>query len=333
VVTWLLYLTALVRPLLTLAFLATGPHPPPVSLLWLGSIALSVAIDAFSGREQRAPAGTGPWFDVHLYLVFLAQLAVFSYFVAALPRMTMIDAVVASVLVGVNSGYATLILAHELIHRGRRHLRWMGRALLVTCLYDHWYTEHLRAHHARFGMRSDAGTARAGESYWRFCRRSLPAQLLNAWRLESARTGWRHNRVLHGLVAELALLTAIAAWAGASAVAVVVQAAIAVGLLEAVDYFTHWGLDRAQGELSTAWSWDSESRLTLYSLLGLARHADHHLHPGRPFYLLQPHPGALKLPHGYPVMVLLAVFANGHFQRALTRAMTAPDAARAAGGE
>ena len=44
--------------------------------------------------------------------------------------------------VGNNSGWGTLVVAHELIHRRERPLRWLGRALLCTVLYDHFFVEH-----------------------------------------------------------------------------------------------------------------------------------------------------------------------------------------------
>jgi alkane 1-monooxygenase len=101
-------------------------------------------------------------------------------------------------------------------------------------------------------------------------------------------------------------------------VALVWQALIAIDLLEAVNYFEHWGLVRSTRRVQHRDSWDAESWFSLYTLVGLARHADHHAYAAKPFYRLEPVEESPKLPHGYYGMVLLAQVRNRHFQSLMT---------------
>src|SRR5262249_58228997 len=130
------------------------------------------------------------------------------------------DACVAYLLVGVNSGSSAIVVAHELIHRRERHFQWLGRLLLCTVLYEHFFTEHVRGHRVRVGTADDPATARFGEEYRGFLFRTVPAQLVSAWRLEAKRLQatdlpWWHprlllrSRVAHGLAVQRALALAV----------------------------------------------------------------------------------------------------------------------------
>jgi alkane 1-monooxygenase len=128
------------------------------------------------------------------------------------------------------------------------------------------------------------------------------------------------SRVVHGLLAEWAFAFAILAVGGLGAFVVFLgQARLAQVLLEAVNYFEHWGLARRGDRVSPVDSWDTDSRFTLYTLVGLSRHADHHAYATRPFQQLRHWQESPKLPSGYFGMVLLAIFRNDEFQRLMTR--------------
>ena len=78
--------------------------------------------------------------------------------------------------------------------------------------------------------------------------------------------------------------------------------------LEAVNWFEHWGLTRAGKRPTTIDSWDAESQMTLYSLVGLSRHADHHAHSGRPYQKLRHFDESPKLPYGYLALTIFTLF-------------------------
>ena len=335
---WARHLLAFVLPLATLAFAASGPHRWWVALAWLGIIPVILAVDRFAGPAARGPAPDAmPRLPFGLLLWLLAAVQIAT--VVLLCRMAAaggfsVDLLVAGYLVGNNSGWGAIVVAHELIHRPGRVERLAGRLLLVTVLYEHFYTEHLRGHHARVGTAADPATARFGERWRPFLWRSITGQLRSAWRLETRRLGDEHmrpwdprllrSRVVHGFLVEAAFLIAIAVAFGPAALAVFVwQAFTAVGLLESVNYFEHWGLAREARVVRPVDSWDSESWFTLYSLVGLARHADHHADAARPYPLLRHHDESPKLPTGYYGMVALAQLSNARFRRLMTEELRA----------
>jgi alkane 1-monooxygenase len=208
-------------------------------------------------------------------------------------------------------------------------MQWLGRALLCTVMYEHFYTEHLRGHHVRVGTLDDPATARFGETFNQFYVRTVPAQFRSAWRIEAKRLGdaemslldrrQLRNRVLHGVMAEWALALAMLGVIGlAGFVGFLFQAAFASRALEVVNYFEHWGLTRASQRVRPVDSWDTHSRFTYYALTGLTRHADHHAYPARPYQQLRVHEDAPVLPRGYIALFPLVFVRNAKFRELMT---------------
>jgi alkane 1-monooxygenase len=81
-----------------------------------------------------------------------------------------------------------------------------------------------------------------------------------------------------------------------------------------VNYFEHYGLRRAGRKVRPVDSWDSDSRFTLFALVGLSRHADHHAYASRPFQALRTWEESPKLPYGYLAMVALVLLDNARMQ-------------------
>ena len=328
-----MHLLCFVVPFTALGFVLTGPHGPYTSLLWFLPVAVSVIVDSRASAARHQPAAALPgWpFDSVLYMLVALQFVI----IVLLGRMISIagfwtmDTLTALLLVGTNSGYSGIVVAHELIHRPQRHNQLLGRLMLMTVMYEHFYTEHLRGHHTRVGTAADPATARFGETFREFWRRTVPAQFKSAWRLEAKRLGdesmkwWDlrllRSRVVHGLFGELALAGAIGFFFGWAALGVfLLQASAAVRLLEAVNYFEHWGLARKGRKVTPIDSWDSDSWFTLYTLVGLSRHADHHAHATRPFQELRHFEQSPKLPRGYFGMVLMVLLRNKRFVLLMT---------------
>jgi alkane 1-monooxygenase len=319
-------------PLNGLVFLATGPHRWWVGLVFLVPLVVAYEVDVRSRDLLRAPRpGAAAWpFDLVVYALAAIQLANIVLLARMFAQVSLasLDVFLAAIVVGVASGHS-IITAHELIHRSRARDRWLGRLLLCTVAYEHFYTEHLRGHHARVGTPEDPATARFGETFHEFYRRTVPAQFASAWRLETARLGdpdlrlldrrqWR-NRVVHGLLAEAALAAAIALSAGGVALlAFALQALVASRLLEVVNYFEHWGLERAGRGIAPSDSWDTYAWFTTHSLVGLSRHADHHVHASRPYQELRVEEAAVRLPTGYIGTIVLVLARNRLFRQLAT---------------
>jgi alkane 1-monooxygenase len=318
---WALHLLCFVLPLTTLAFALTAPHPWWGALAFVLVLVASVMIDDRAGAETRQPHPTLPgWpFDAVLYALFALHLVNLALVLDAVAThgFWRLDTLVGWQLLGVSAGYSGIVVAHEMMHRRHPVMRLLSRILMGLVLYEHFYTEHLRGHHVRVGTGDDPATARFGEGYHAFFRRTVPAQLRSAWRLEARRLGdeqmtWHdprllRSRVVHGLALEWGVALALLLILGPGAFAVYLgQAFIAVRLLECVNFFEHWGLERRGARISPIDSWDTTSWFTLYTLVGLSRHADHHAWPARPYPQLRHWEESPKLPTGYFGMVLLA---------------------------
>ncbi len=331
---WAAHLLAFALPIACLAYLLTGPWAGWHALAWLSVLAGSVWVDMWGPDERRQPAATLPgWpFDSVLYVLGALHLVIVALLVVrvATHGFWTLDTLVALTLVGVNSGYSGIVVAHELLHRPQARLHFLGRLLMGSVLYEHFATEHIRGHHLRVGLPDDPATARFGETYFGFFNRTVPAQFRSAWRLESKRLGdermrltdvrMLRHRVLHGVIVEWAVTLAILLGLGAGAFAAyLLQAATAVRLLEAVNYFEHWGLARRGRRVTPVDSWDTDSRFTLYTLVGLSRHADHHAWSSRPYQQLRYWQESPKLPYGYFGTVVLLLVRNGRFRELMTQ--------------
>lgn len=327
------HLLALLFPLNALAFVLTGPHRPWVAFLFVVPVFGSVWLDRQSVTAAAQPPAKIPAWPFDLLLLLLAAIQIAN--VALLARMAhhthllSLDVLVAMIVVGSSSGYSGIVVAHELIHRPRGGWRYLGRLVLATVVYEHFYTEHIRGHHVRVGTDEDPATARFGESFNHFYFRTVPAQLRSAWRLEAARLGdvdmkWYdprllESRVVHGVIVEVSFVVALTVLAGPVALVMhVLQAWWATRALEVVNYFEHWGLRRDDRRVAPTDSWDTNSRFTYYALTGLSRHADHHAFATRPYQQLRAWDESPKLPTGYLAMFPLVLGRNRRFQRIMT---------------
>lgn len=324
---WLGHLMSFLIPVASLAFVWTGPHRWYVAPLFIAPFAVFHWMDVRPRYERRQPVETLPsWpFDLIVYALAGIHFAILLGLVGLFSQQQIfsVDMVMIFVIVGGNSGFS-IITAHELIHRKNAGEQLLGRLLLCTVLYEHFYTEHLRGHHARVGTPEDPATARYGERYNAFFRRTVPAQFRSAWRLEAKRLGDENmslfdprmlrNRVVHGLVIEWGIVAAVWwAFGGVACLAYVLQAFMAVRLLEAVNYFEHWGLRRTGRRVRPVDSWDTHSWFTYYGLIGLSRHADHHAYPSRPYQQLRVWDEAPVLPVGYVGLVDMVLTRNEDF--------------------
>ncbi|MBW2271328.1 MAG: alkane 1-monooxygenase [Deltaproteobacteria bacterium] len=324
---WLRHLLSLLFPISTLVFLWTGPHVWYVAPLYAIPFGIAMYVDQTAKVEKRQPLDSLPaWpFDALVYTLAVMQVIVVVETARMFSHQTVfsMDMAMIFVIVGGNSGFS-IIAAHELIHRRPRWEQALGRLLLCTVLYEHFYTEHLRGHHVRVGTDRDPATARFGESYRAFWRRTVPAQFRSAWRLEARRLGDENmslfdrrmlrNRILQGIVVGWGIAFALGLQFGHVAfVAHLLQAFVAVRLLEAVNYFEHWGLTRKGRRVQPADSWDTHSWFTYYGLTGLSRHADHHANPARPYQQLRVFNEAPVLPVGYVGLVDMVMARNTEF--------------------
>ena len=261
---------------------------------------------------------TWVWFPIQLALIFGLI-----WYVGVTNHLTTLEKIVLFFGVGQISGAVGIVYAHELMHQKNRAERWLSDLLLGTVLYSHFRSEHLLVHHRYVGTPRDAVTARFGESFHRFFPRVLRQSWLSAFRAERemlARKGrpwwdagnpfWRYW-TLKATFLILAMI--IGGWAGLGLF--IFQALIAIWHLELINYNEHYWLTRKHlggGKyeiMQPRHSWNAAHRASNWLLINLQRHSDHHTKPDRRFPLLQTYSeaDAPQLPHGYPVMFVMAL--------------------------
>jgi alkane 1-monooxygenase len=321
------FLFPLALPLLVLAGYRLGGAWNFLTLGWafVAMPALDVALGPDTApvlpRDGRE-AGWARFFDAILYLWVPIQLAMIVWAAAAFVALPdAVSRVGLAYSVGTITGGVGIVVAHELGHRLRPFERALGCILLASVGYAHFYIEHNKGHHSRVATPEDPATARAGESFWHFLPRTVVGQFASAWHIECARlaalgqgAASPANRMLWVIAAQLATAAALGLVFGAAAVAFfVVQAAVAVTLLEQVNYLEHYGLVRRRrpdGRYETVTprhSWNSSQRLSNWFLFNLQRHSHHHAQVTRHYQELLHFADAPQLPTGYGSMVLLAL--------------------------
>jgi len=234
-------------------------------------------------------------------------------------------------------------VGHELTHRTTdRGAMVTGRWLLAVTFDAEFSIEHVYGHHRRLATTADPASARRGEHFYSFLLRSVVGQTKSAAALEKQRlqtlehgTWSLHNRYLRGWLMSAAIVGAFAIAGGASAVIVFVLSALAGrSVLEAVNYFEHYGLIREPGQpVEPRHSWNSNKRLSNVVLFNLARHSHHHAEGDAQFWQLRSYREAPTLPYGYLTCMLLVYLVPGWYRNRMSPQLLEWDRRYASAGE
>jgi alkane 1-monooxygenase len=214
------------------------------------------------------------------------------------------------------SGGIGIVLAHELGHRRDRIDLLLSRLLLLLVFWGPYRSEHNRGHHRRAATPEDPASAKPDESLYRFMWRYFPGIYRCAFSLgqdvqtDSSKSQISARKVAHGCASEAAALSA-GSMLAVALLFVLIQAAVALYLVCAVDYVEHWGLQRARKgsrweRMGPAHTWDCANGLSDLLLFQLPRHAHHHIAPGLAAHRLERTPESPQMPTGYAGMVVLA---------------------------
>ncbi|WP_305095349.1 alkane 1-monooxygenase [Prescottella sp. R16] len=285
-------------------------------------------IDAFTGADKSNPpeeamrtlsADKYYRWCTFAYLPLQYASFFFGFWCIAFAPMTtgektgMAITLAVSAAIGIN-------VAHELGHKKPRHEKWLAKIALAQSFYGHFYIEHNIGHHVRVATPEDPASARFGESVWVFFPRAIFGGLVSAVRLESARLQRRghrflsvHNDILQSWTLSVLMSAAIVVLFGIDMIPwILLQAFLAMLLLETVNYIEHYGLLRPvgpngrPGRVLPEHSWNSDHSCSNLFLFHLQRHSDHHANPRRRYQTLRSFDDAPQLPAGYAVMVVLA---------------------------
>ncbi|KNC47302.1 alkane 1-monooxygenase [Thecamonas trahens ATCC 50062] len=227
--------------------------------------------------------------------------------------------------IGISTGGLGINFAHELIHKPTKLEKGLGRILLASVCYGSFYVEHLYGHHRHVSTPHDPASARYSESLYAFLPRTLVGSFRSACHIAAARCVKAGVPVL-SLSNEVYSLLAVSAGMAACAWAIFGalglgmffgQSAVAILLLEIVNYIEHFGLarkpsDKYEGEfepVTPIHSWNSTACITDLFLLNLQRHSHHHAKAGDRYQILHSYDDyeAPQMPTGYAGMMLLAL--------------------------
>jgi len=288
-------------------------------------------IDHLRGPDTRSPARENIKaleaqfsYRLVLYLYAAAHVAliIWGIIVWATQPLSPWERSLLTLCMGIMTGGLGITIAHELVHRSAAAERFIGYLLLCGVWYMHFGLEHVAGHHKNVGLREDPATARRGENAYAFTARSIVMGWIHAFTMERARleragrSPWSAaNKVLAWLVLQIVWTTAAVLLTGDLSVLVFIlgQSAVAIQLLELVNYVEHYGLVRREVKpgvverFGPQHAWESRFPASNYLLFKLQRHADHHLYPQRRYQVLAVHDESPQLPSGYPLMVLAAL--------------------------
>jgi len=252
-----------------------------------------------SNPEDASPV----FFDAILYMHVMLQFVAISSFinyVLSNPEYYFLILSIAST--GLSTGISGIVVAHELIHR-KGFPKYCGYLLLWTTSYLHFECEHVRGHHKYVGTNLDPASAKVEHGLQYFVLTTVPKQFIHSWNIERERSNsfLFHKAALFLLMEIITLVGLYFVFESLILVeAFLVQCAVAIYLLEYVNYIRHWGLRREVNDKVTAQiSWQSNARLSRYVLVELTRHCDHHLFANKPYQSLKSYDGAPTLPSGY----------------------------------
>lgn len=308
----------------------------------IGVLALYLIGDAVCGEDTRTPRFPHPglltlqlWLALPL-LALIAFAAVWSAspgdplgFAAAVQALTGFDLLAARaasgpghlasawVLTGLMIGMVGTIPAHELVHR-----TWdpapqaIGRWLLAFSFDTAFAIEHVHGHHRHVGTPRDPATAPRGRHVYAHILWSTLHGLRSAWRIECerlrrrglARWGWR-NALLRGWAMSASLLLLAAAIGGWQGALFFVACGLAgKALLEIVNYMEHYGIVRdPSSPVQPRHSWNSNHRISSWTMFNLNRHSHHHAQAETPFQALRPLPRAPTMVAGYLSTIVIAL--------------------------
>lgn len=322
---WLYGIAYTIPASLVLALSLRGPW---VLFPWVYVFVLTPLLDAWLGLdvrnprpEQEARRREDPVFDVWLVSWLPVQLILMIWTVHVCVRGDLSGWEVVGLItsMGIVSGGGGITVAHELMHRSRRWEQALAELLMASVAYPHFCIEHVFGHHRWVGTPRDPATARRGQSLYAFLPQTLIGGVRSFWRIESERArksklrGLADARIRYPALVWL-YLAVFGGLFGIWGVALFsAQAAVAVLLLEAINYVEHYGLERRPvgrdryERVQPKHSWNSSHWLTGLYLFNLPRHADHHYLASRPYPVLRHLDDSPQLPAGYSTMVLIAV--------------------------
>ena len=268
-------------------------------------------------------------YDLLLYLIVILQYSLLIKFLIAMKEdvMTWQDVTGRIAVMGLLCGTFGINVGHELGHRVNRFEQTLAKALLLTSLYMHFFTEHNKGHHKRVATPEDPSSARYGEPVYTFYFRTIIFSYLSAWHIANDELKKRgksifsiqNEMIQFHIIQTIFLVVIFFIFSWLVLLYFIAAAFIGILLLETVNYIEHYGLQRkptGDGKFERAMpehSWNSDHVIGRLMLFELSRHSDHHYLASRKYQVLRHHDNAPQMPTGYPGMMILSLMPPAWF--------------------
>jgi len=198
-----------------------------VAFIFIPIMEFFAGIDGYNPTKEESKelerrldfrAITWAWVPVQFFLILFGSAFIGRYW----DSLTWIEVVGVVLSIGLNSGGVGITVAHELIHKQNTTEPFLGKLLLMSSCYLHFFIEHLQGHHKRVATEEDPATSRLGESLYSFLPRSIIGSFLSAWDIEMKRLRKQslplfspfHNQMLQFLLYEALFLSSSLASVG-----------------------------------------------------------------------------------------------------------------------
>jgi len=270
-----------------------------------------------------------PVYDWWLYIIVVLQYVALFYFLQSVndQTLTWYELAGRTLSMGLLCGVFGINVAHELGHRVKRSEQFMAKALLLTSLYMHFFTEHNKGHHKRVATPEDPSSARYNEPIYIFYFRTVIMSYFSAWHIandEVKKKGlpvfhWKNEMIQFHLIEIIFVGFIFYLYGWVITLYFIAAAVTGFLLLETVNYIEHNGLQRkssGNGKYERAMpehSWNSDHTIGRLMLFELSRHSDHHYLASRKYQILRHHDEAPQMPTGYPGMMLLSLLPPAWF--------------------
>ena len=274
-------------------------------------------------KEENNLAKEDWFYDWILYLLVPLHLYVIYIFLETIsnPLLEMVDIIGYVLIMGTILGVNGINGGHELGHKIDHRLKmFLARILLTTSFQNHFITYHNGGHHRDVATPNDLTTAKKGDIFYFFALKSQIGGYFKSWRLEAEKIKSNGgNQLLNPMIIHTIIpwsfLGIIYYFFGNEVTVLYFLAAVfGISILEAQNYFSHYGLKRKLKEDGTyervkvEHSWNSDHVIGRVILFELTRHSDHHFSGAKPYQILKSKDESPMLPFGYPAMLILSYF-------------------------
>ena len=220
-------------------------------------------------------------------------------------------------LTGLMIGMLGTITAHELTHRTWDPISMVvGRWLLAFSFDTNFAIEHVYGHHRYVSTVQDPATAPRGRNVYHHIVASTVRCNISAWKIEVERLRKKrlpifsqHNAVIRGQLMSVAIMAAAFAIGGWQTLGYFIVCGVwGKSLLEIVNYMEHYGMVRdPAAPVQPRHSWNTNRRVTSWTMFNLSRHSHHHAQGEVPYQDLKPYPDAPMMMNGYLTTIIVAM--------------------------